>query len=138
MQRNGFSLAAAILGSLYLVFSTVFFSGNGLLFPNVSSNGPVAAIFSSGAAFNVFACAAAVSFNWAAWWSSSRTPMMVAAILYCVAAAFFLVYTFFLALPIIFSWVSFAQMRRFDRGYAEWKKQNCEKDVSNSDTGSHK
>ena len=89
MQRNGFSLAAAILGSLYLVFSTVFFSGNGLLFPNASNNGPVAAIFSGGAAINVFACAVAVSFNWAAWWSSSRTPMMVAAILYCVAAAFF-------------------------------------------------
>lgn len=101
MRRNGFALASSILGTVYLF--AVFFI---FFFCDVFSNW----LFSKSALLHVLFCAAAISINIAAYLNNARDGMLVSGIMYCIAAAIFILYAIYLVIPIVFSFVAFARM----------------------------
>jgi hypothetical protein len=108
MKKNKLLLASAILGTAYL-FYIVYYFFNSVM----TASDPLESHWRrhcnrfSRATYVILLLA--VIFNWigAATWSA-----LTGAILYCVSAFLFLIYTPFLVLQIIFSFVGFAKVRK--------------------------
>lgn len=99
IRRNGFTLAAAIIATVYVLFILVFFAGNEVykLFP--------------GAAIHAIVSVIVVSIGWAAYFMQKKELLLTAAVGYCLMAGTFLLYALFMALPIIFGFIGYAQVR---------------------------
>lgn len=99
IRRNGFTLAAAIIATIYVLFILVFFAGN-----EVYQTFPIAAPH---AVISVIV----VSIAWAAYFTQVKSLLLTAAIGYCLMASTFLIYGLFMVLPIVFGFVGYAQVR---------------------------
>ena len=99
IRRNGFTLAAAIIATVYVLFILVFFAGNEVykLFP--------------GAAIHAIVSVIVVSIGWAAYFTQKKELLLTAAVGYCLMAGTFLLYALFMAPPIIFGFIGYAQVR---------------------------
>lgn len=108
MKKNKLLLASAILGTAYL-FYIVYYFFNSVMTASDPLEAIGAGIATALVAPHMFILLLAVIFNWigAATWSA-----LTGAILYCVSAFLFLIYTPFLVLQIIFSFVGFAKVRK--------------------------
>lgn len=99
IRRNGFTLAAAIIATIYVLFILVFFAGNEVYktFPIAVPHAIISVIV--------------VSIAWAAYSTQVKSLLLTAAIGYCLMAGTFLLYALFMALPIIFGFIGYAQVR---------------------------
>lgn len=100
IHRNGFTLAAAIIATIYALFVLVYFAGNG-----------VYQYLNPGAAIHSVVCVVVVSIAWAAYFTQVKSLLLTAAIGYCLMAGTFLIYGLFMVLPIVFGFVGYAQVR---------------------------
>lgn len=99
IHRNGFTLAAAIIATIYVLFILVFFAGNEVYktFPIAVPHAIISVIV--------------VSIAWAAYSTQVQSLLLTAAIGYCLMAGTFLLYALFMVLPIIFGFIGYAQVR---------------------------
>lgn len=99
IRRNGFTLAAAIIATVYVLFILVFFAGNEVYktFPIAVPHAIISVIV--------------VSIAWAAYFTQVKSLLLTAAIGYCLMAGTFLIYGLFMVLPIVFGFVGYAQVR---------------------------
>lgn len=99
IRRNGFTLAAAIIATIYVLFILVFFAGNEVYktFPIAVPHAIISVIV--------------VSIAWAAYSTQVKSLLLTAAIGYCLMASTFLLYALFMVLPIVFGFVGYAQVR---------------------------
>lgn len=107
--RRGFALAAVIIASIYTVFAGMFCIGHvpGLMWDtNVLVNGMGYALY-----VHVVLMIIGIAFGWSGFLTQRRNQVLTSAILYCVAAVFFLLWLLFLVLPIVFGFVGYARMR---------------------------
>lgn len=100
IHRNGFTLAAAIIATIYALFVLVYFAGNDAY-----------QYFSPGAAIHSVVCVVVVSIAWAAYFTQVKSFLLTAAIGYCLMAGTFLIFGLFIVLPIVFGFVGYAQVR---------------------------
>lgn len=103
MKKSGFALASAIIGTFLFVFVALQYYGSYAGYNDIISNS---------VSISVYALAAAISLNWAGWLKNASTPMMICGILYCMAGILAFAWLLFMALPIIFSFVAYARIRR--------------------------
>ena len=99
IRRNGFTLAAAIIATVYVLFILVFFAGNEVYktFPIAVPHAIISVIV--------------VSIAWAAYFTQVKSLLLTAAIGYCLMAGTFLIFGLFMVLPIVFGFVGYAQVR---------------------------
>lgn len=99
IHRNGFTLAAAIIATIYVLFILVFFAGNEVYktFPIAVPHAIISVIV--------------VSIAWAAYFTQVKSLLLTAAIGYCLMAGTFLIFGLFMVLPIVFGFVGYAQVR---------------------------
>lgn len=99
IRRNGFTLAAAIIATIYVLFILVFFAGNEVYktFPIAVPHAIISVIV--------------VSIAWAAYSTQVKSLLLTAAIGYCLMAGTFLIFGLFMVLPIVFGFVGYAQVR---------------------------
>ena len=102
MKRNGFALASAILGGIYFVFIMIYFSANAFFYDS---------LFWRSSTIHILLVSAALAANLAGYISNARNGLLVSGIAYCISASTFILYTVFLILPIVFSFVAFARMK---------------------------
>lgn len=100
IHRNGFTLAAAIIATIYTFFVLIYFAGNS-----------VYQYLNPGAAIHSVVCVVGVSIAWAAYFTQVKSLLLTAAIGYCLMAGTFLIYGLFMVLPIVFGFVGYAQVR---------------------------
>lgn len=106
----GCALAAAILATLYVLFAIMFFSGNGL----VSFNSPtdiVSNIFSMSAEINMRLSIIGVALIWAGVVVRKRILVLISAIIFSFACAFFILTALYMALPIVLAYVGAHKMK---------------------------
>lgn len=99
IHRNGFTLAAAIIATVYVLFILAFFAGN-----EVYKTFPVAVP-------HAIISVIVVSIAWAAYFTQVKSLLLTAAIGYCLMAGTFLIFGLFMVLPIVFGFVGYAQVR---------------------------
>ena len=99
ISRNGFTLAAAIIATIYTFFVLIYFAGNG-----------VYQYLNPGAAIHSVVCVVGVSIAWAAYSTQVKSLLLTAAIGYCLMAGTFLIFGLFMVLPIVFGFVGYAQV----------------------------
>lgn len=99
IHRNGFTLAAAIISIVYVLFILAFFAGNEVYktFPIAVPHAIISVIV--------------VSIAWAAYFTQVKSLLLTAAIGYCLMAGTFLIFGLFMVLPIVFGFVGYAQVR---------------------------
>lgn len=99
IRRNGFTLAAAIIATVYVLFILAFFAGNEVYktFPIAVPHAIISVIV--------------VSIAWAAYFTQVKSLLLTAAIGYCLMAGTFLIFGLFMVLPIVFGFVGYAQVR---------------------------
>lgn len=99
IRRNGFTLAAAIIATVYVLFILVFFAGNEVYktFPIAVPHAIISVIV--------------VSIAWSAYFTQVKSLLLTAAIGYCLMAGTFLIFGLFMVLPIVFGFVGYAQVR---------------------------
>lgn len=99
IRRNGFTLAAAIIATIYVLFILVFFAGNEVYktFPIAVPHAIISVIV--------------VSIAWSAYFTQVKSLLLTAAIGYCLMAGTFLIFGLFMVLPIVFGFVGYAQVR---------------------------
>lgn len=100
IRRNGFTLAAAIIATMYTFFVLIYFAGNS-----------VYQYLNPGAAIHSVVCVVGVSIAWAAYSTQVKSLLLTAAIGYCLMAGTFLIFGLFMVLPIVFGFVGYAQVR---------------------------
>lgn len=107
IRRNGFTLAAVIIATGYVLFMLVFFAGNEVytLFPGAPIHAVVSIIV--------------VSIGWAAYFTQKKELLLIAAVGYCLMAGTFLLYALFMVLPIVFGFVGYAQVRNAKKRHRE-------------------
>lgn len=104
-------LISAILGTLYFVYIVVYFTG--AVGGSTSDAEMVGAAIASFLVYpHIFMVFLATLFNWLGFGLSSRGLSLTGGILYCVAAALFPMYVFFVILQIILSFVGFAKLKK--------------------------
>lgn len=111
MKKSKLLLASAILGTAYLAYIVYYFFSNVAAAPD-TAEAIGAGIATALVAPHMFILMIAVIFNWIGWAAKATWGALVGGILYCVAAFFFLLYTPFVLLQIIFSFVAFAKMKK--------------------------
>ncbi|HHX72420.1 MAG TPA: hypothetical protein GX701_05770 [Clostridiales bacterium] len=111
MKKNKLLLASAILGTAYL-FYIVYYFFNSVMTASDPLEAIGAGIATALVAPHMFILLLAVIFNWIGWSINATWSALTGAILYCVSAFLFLIYTPFLVLQIIFSFVGFAKVRK--------------------------
>lgn len=107
--RRGFALAAVILATVYAVFAAMFCIGHapGLMWDtNVLVNGMGYALY-----VHVMLMIIGVIFGWSGFFTKRRNQVLISAILYSVAAVFFLLWMIFLVLPIVFGFIGYVRMK---------------------------
>lgn len=99
IHRNGFTLAATIIATVYVLFMLAFFAGNEVYktFPIAVPHAIISVIV--------------VSIAWAAYFTQVKSLLLTAAIGYCLMASTFLIFGLFMVLPIVFGFVGYAQVR---------------------------
>ncbi len=99
IHRNGFTLTAVIISTIYVLFILVFFAGNEVYqtFPIATPHAIISVIV--------------VSIAWAAYFTQVKSLLLTAAIGYCLMAGTFLIFGLFMVLPIVFGFVGYAQVR---------------------------
>lgn len=99
IRRNGFTLAAAIIATVYVLFMLAFFAGNEVYktFPIATPHAIISVIV--------------VSISWAAYVTQVKGLLLTSAIGYCLMAGTFLIFGLFMVLPIVFGFVGYAQVR---------------------------
>ena len=98
--KSGFVLAAGILGTIYLIFALLMFSGNGLFLNE---------IFGTAAVTHIVLLSIAVASSFTAYINRSKTAALLSGITFSASVIFMLITGVFLVLPIIFSWIGFAK-----------------------------
>ncbi len=118
MNRSKLLLAAAIIGTLYLIYLITYFTG-GIVSSTggiVSSDDVAWAIGTGLAATLVMphtVCVGiAVIFNWLGWGLKARWAALVAGIMYAVSMVCMFLYAMFVVLEMIFCFVAFAKMKQ--------------------------
>lgn len=110
MKKSKLLLASAILGSLYMIYMFVYFTGG------ISGSEGTEAIGAGIAAALVTPHAVcvgvAVVFNWLGWAIKARWGALVAGILYAVSIVFMFLYAPFVILEMIFCFVAFGKMKK--------------------------
>ena len=111
MKKSKLLMAAAIIGTLYLVYLISYFTGG-----MTSSEGTAEAIGAGLAAALVMPHAVcvgiAVIFNWLGWALKARWAALVAGIMYAVSMVCMFLYAMFVVLEMIFCFVAFAKMKK--------------------------
>ena len=103
MKRNGFALASAIIGTVGLLFGAVYY------YSTLYAGEPFFRGLLDG---YVLQAAIAISLNWAAWAHNAKTPMLIAAILYCPAIILMYISSLFFVLCVIFGFIAYAGIKR--------------------------
>ena len=110
MKRSKLLLASAIIGTAYLIYLIVYFSGG-----IVSSEGSEAIGAGLAAALvtpHMVCVGIAAIFNWLGWGLKARWAALVAGIMYAVSMVFMFMYAMFVVLEMIFCFVAFAKMKQ--------------------------
>lgn len=110
MRKNGFALAAAIIGTVALLCGTAYYYAT----LAASITAPSGSFFRMALDGYVLQALAAVALNWAAWLHSAKTPMLIASILYCPAVLFMFFSGLFFVLCVIFGFIAFSQLKKAD------------------------
>ncbi len=109
MKKSKLLLAAAILGTLYIVYLISYFVGG------VSSSEGAEAVGAGIATAivmpHMLLVALAVIFNWIGWLFNARWGALTAGILYAVSILMMFIYAIFVILQMIFCFVAFAKMK---------------------------
>lgn len=98
--RSGFVLAAGILGSIYLIFALLMFSGNGIFLNE---------FFGATSIVHIILLSIAVASSFTAYINRSKTAALLSGITFSVAPIFMLIYIVFMVFPIIFAWIGYAK-----------------------------
>lgn len=111
MKRSKLLLIAAILSTAYLIYTFSYFTGT------VAESGDTAEAVGAGIATalvapHMFVLFVGVVFNWIGWLAKATWAALTGGILYCIAALLFLLYSPFLLLQIIFSFVGYAKLKK--------------------------
>ena len=111
MNRSKLLLAAAIIGTLYLIYLITYFTGG------IVSSDDVAVAIGTGLAATLVmprtVCVGiAVIFNWLGWGLKARWAALVAGIMYAVSMVCMFLYAMFVVLEMIFCFVAFAKMKQ--------------------------
>ena len=105
VRRRGFALAAAILGTVALIFCAAFMLGNGLTPADETGLGGLMYMQV------VFLVVGAVC-NWVGFFTRTRVLVLVAAICYVMAIVFFIILgLIFCTLPMVLAFVGYARMK---------------------------
>ena len=110
MKKSWLLLVSAILSTLYLIYIVSYFFG-GLDSANEAEaigQGLATALVAP----HMFVLFVAVIFNWIGWAAKATWGALTGGILYCVSAFLFLLYSPFLILQIIFSFIGYAKMKK--------------------------
>ena len=110
MKKSKLLLASAILGTLYMIYLIVYFTGG-----IASSEGTGAIVAGIAAALvtpHAVCVGVAVVFNWLGWALKARWGALVAGILYAVSIVFMFLYTPFVILELVFCFVAFGKMKK--------------------------
>lgn len=107
IRRNGFTLAAAIIATVYVLFILAFFAGNEV-YKTFQIAVPHAII-----------SVIVVSIAWAAYFTQVKSLLLTAAIGYCLMAGTFLIFGLFMVLPIVFGFVGYAQVHNAGKSERE-------------------
>ncbi len=109
MKKSKLLLAAAILGTLYIVYLISYFAGG-----IASSDGAEALGAGIATALvmpHMLFVGLAVIFNWIGWALNVRWGALTAGILYAVSILMMFIYAMFVVLQMIFCFVAFAKMK---------------------------
>lgn len=111
MKRSKLLLAAAIIGTLYLIYLITYFTGG------VVSSDDVTETLGAGLAVTLVmphtvCLGIAVIFNWLGWGLKARWAALVAGIMYAVSMVCMFLYAMFVVLEMIFCFVAFAKMKQ--------------------------
>ena len=109
MKRSKLLLSSGIIGTLYLIYLLVYFSGG-----ITSSNGAEALGAGIAAALvtpHMVCVGVAVIFSWLGWALRARLAALVAGILYAVSIVCMFIYAMFVVLEMIFCFIAFAKMK---------------------------
>ena len=109
MKKSKLLLASAIIGTLYLIYLIIYFTGS------ISSSDGAEAIGAGIAAALVMphmvCVGVAVLFNWIGWALKARWAALTAGIVYAVSMVCMFLYAIFVVLEMIFCFVAFAKMK---------------------------
>ncbi len=113
-KKSKLLLASAVLGSIYLIYIVYYFVSK-VLNASDAAEAVGSGLATALVAPHMFVLFLAVIFNWIGWAASATWSALTGAILYCVSAFLFILYTPFLVLQIIFSFMGFARLRKQKR-----------------------
>ncbi len=110
-KKNGLLLAAALLGTVYLIFLIYHFFGG------IATSVDEAELLGSGLATAIvmphLVCVAlAVIFNWLGWTLNASWGALVAGILYAVSMVFMFLYAFYVLLQMIFCFIAYGSIKK--------------------------
>ncbi len=110
MKKSKLLLAAAIIGTLYLIYLITYFTGG-----ITSSEGAEALGAGLATALvtpHMVCVGIAALFNWLGWALKARWAALVAGIMYAVSMVCMFLYAIFVVLEMIFCFVAFAKMKK--------------------------
>lgn len=105
--RRGFALASAICATVYVFFPIFMYLGN---YASLSISG-LGSTVGNALYIHIVLLLIAIVFNFSGFFLKKRNLVLTAAILYSASAVFFILFLFFLVLPIVFGFVGYAKMR---------------------------
>ncbi len=108
MKRSKLLLAAAILGTLYLLYLVAYFTSG--IFSSDGTEVLAAGLATALVTPHMVCVGIAAAFNWIGWALNARWAALVAGILYAVSILCMFLYALFVVLQTIFCFVAFAKM----------------------------
>ncbi len=112
MKRNKLLLAAAIIGTAYLIYLICYFTGSMSVADSAEALG--AGIATALVTPHMICVGLAALFSWIGWALRARWAALVAGILYAVSIVCMFLYAAFVLLEMIFCFVAFAKMKQAD------------------------
>ena len=109
MKRSKLLLASAILGTLYMIYLIVYFTGG---IASSEGTGAIGAGIAAALVTPHAVCVGvAVVFNWLGWALKARWAALVAGIMYAVSMVCMFMYAMFVVIEMVFCFVAFAKMK---------------------------
>jgi len=113
-KRSKALLISGILGALYMIYIIYY------CITTMAAQTDGASQLGTGIGIalitpHIICVVLAVIFNWIGWAGSIRWAALVGAIMYCVAAAIFILYAPFVLVQLILSFVGFAKLKKLNQ-----------------------
>ncbi len=118
MKRSKLLLVSGVIGTLYLIYLIVYFSGT-LSSASGGAETLGAGIATALVAPHMVCVGVAVIFNWLGWALKARWAALVAGILFAVSIVCMFLYAVFVIVEMILCFVAFAKMKQQSQNRAE-------------------